>query len=139
MAYLVGFGLALAVGLFATWQGLDRDRAFYPTVTIVIASYYVLFAVMGDSIAALRSELVMVLVFLVASALGFRWNLWVVVGALCAHGVQDAIHSQLIANPGVPAWWPAFCLAYDVTAGCYLALLLGRSRLAAAATGSPPP
>jgi len=25
---------------------LDRDRAFYPVVTIVIATYYVLFAVM---------------------------------------------------------------------------------------------
>jgi hypothetical protein len=35
----VGTLLAFAVGLLATAIGLDRDRAFYPTVTIVIASY----------------------------------------------------------------------------------------------------
>ncbi len=46
MALLVGALLAFAVGLLATAIGLDRDRAFYPTVTIVIASYYALFAVM---------------------------------------------------------------------------------------------
>ena len=46
MALLIGALLALAVGISATSLGLDRDRAFYPTVTIVIASYYALFAVM---------------------------------------------------------------------------------------------
>ncbi len=49
MALVIGALLAFAVGLFATGLGLDRDRAFYPVVTIVIASYYALFAVMGDS------------------------------------------------------------------------------------------
>jgi hypothetical protein len=34
MALLVGAILALAVGLFATASGLDRDRAFYPTVFV---------------------------------------------------------------------------------------------------------
>jgi hypothetical protein len=37
VALLVGALLAVAVGLFATSIGLDRDRAFYPVVTIVIA------------------------------------------------------------------------------------------------------
>ena len=50
MALLVGAFLALTVGLLATAIGLDCDRAFYPTVTIVIASYYARFAVMGASI-----------------------------------------------------------------------------------------
>ncbi len=45
MAILVGALLALAIGGFATVVGLDRDRAFYPTVTIVIALLYSLFAV----------------------------------------------------------------------------------------------
>jgi hypothetical protein len=40
----------------ATAVGLDRDRAFYPTVTIVITSYYALFAVMGASAHALVLE-----------------------------------------------------------------------------------
>ena len=37
--YLVGATLALAVGGLSTAVGFDRDRAFYPTVLIVIASY----------------------------------------------------------------------------------------------------
>jgi hypothetical protein len=48
MALLIRAILALAVGGLATVSGLDRDRAFYPTVTIVVASYYALFAVLGD-------------------------------------------------------------------------------------------
>ncbi len=69
MPFLVGAFLALAVGgLLGTGVGLDRDRAFYPTV------------------------------------------------------------DRLIVNPGVPAWWPAFCLAYDGVAATYLAFLLLRPR-----------
>jgi len=46
------------------------------------------------------------------------------VGALASHGILDAFHGQLIANPGVPVWWPAFCLAFDGVAAGYLACLL---------------
>ena len=128
MPYLVGVGLALAVCFFATLVGFDRDRAFYPTVTIVVASYYGLFAVMGGSATALGIESAVMLLFLVASALAFKRNLWIVAAALFGHGVFDFVHARLIANPGVPAWWPGFCLAYDVTTAGYLAVLLSRSR-----------
>ena len=47
MGYLIGLLLSVAVAAFATVTGLDRERGFYPTVLIVIASYYVLFALMG--------------------------------------------------------------------------------------------
>ena len=49
MAYGVGIVLALLTVLLARLVGFDRDRAFYPTILVVIASYYVLFAVMGGS------------------------------------------------------------------------------------------
>ena len=134
MEYFVGAGLALTVSMLATVVGFDRDRAFYPTIMIVIASYYGLFAVMGHGSAALVLESVVMAGFLLISILGFKRNLWLVVGGLCAHGLFDLGHSRLIANPGVPAWWPAFCLTYDVTAGMYLAWRLNRSRIVAAAT-----
>ena len=57
MAYAIGIGLALVVSVFARSVGLDRDRALYPTVLVVIASYYVLFAVMGGSMRALARVL----------------------------------------------------------------------------------
>jgi hypothetical protein len=137
VAFLVGAILALCVGLLATLLGLDRDRAFYPTVTIVIASYYALFAVMGQSGQALLVECAGIVVFLVASIAGFRRSLWLVVAALAAHGAFDAVHDRLIANPGVPAWWPPFCLAYDVVAAAYLAWRL-RSGSRSSAPGLQP-
>ena len=101
-------------------------------MTIVVASYYALFAVMGESAAALGRESTVILLFVLAAGVGFKRSLWVVAVALCAHGVFD-FHAGLIENPGVPGWWPPFCGAYDVTAGAYLAVLLSRSKAA-----SPP-
>jgi hypothetical protein len=131
VALLVGAFLAVAVGLFATSVGLDRDRAFYPTVTIVIASYYALFAIMGASTHALILESLVGAVFCAAAVSGFRSSLWVVVVALAAHGVFDLVHGRLISNPGVPGWWPPFCLTYDISAAGYLAWLLRRGRIRA--------
>jgi len=127
MAYLIGVGLALAVSLLARLVGLDRDRAFYPTVMIVIASYYGLYAVMGGSMRALGLESAAMAGFLLVTILGFKRNLWFVVGALVAHGIFDFFHGRLISNPGVPVWWPQFCLTYDLAAAAFLAWLLRRA------------
>jgi hypothetical protein len=126
LAYIVGSLLAFAVGGLGTVVGLDRDRAFYPTVMVVIASYYALFAVMGGSTSALLVEAAVATVFVTVTLVGFKHSLWLVVGALAAHSIFDVFHGQLIANPGVPVWWPAFCLAYDGVAAAYLAVLLLR-------------
>ena len=126
LGYLVGALLALAVGRLGTVVGLDRDRAFYPTILVVIASYYVLFAVMGGSTRALVVEVVVATAFLVVAVVGFKHSLWLVAVAFAVHGILDLFHGQLIPNPGVPIWWPAFCLAYDGVAAGYLALLLWR-------------
>jgi hypothetical protein len=126
VTYLVGVILAVAAGGVATAVGLDRDRAFYPTVLIVIASYYALFAVLGESTHALVVEAVVATAFLGAAIVGFKYSLGLVVGALASHVILDMFHAQVIANPGVPAWWPAFCLAYDCAAAGYLAVLLRR-------------
>ena len=127
---VVGALLALAVGVMATVARLDRDRAFYPTVMIVIAYLYCLFAVMGGSTRALLVESLLGTVFAAAALAGFRSSLWIVAGALAGHGLLDFIHGAVIDNPGVPSFWPAFCGAYDIIAGAYLAWLLrsGRTR-----------
>lgn len=120
MEYLVGTVLAIAAGLVTSIAGLDRDRALYPAVLIVVASYYDLFAVMGDG-ASLGPELIISVAFLTVAITGFRTTLWLVVVALVGHGVLDLFHGRLIANAGVPVWWPIFCMSYDVIAGAYLA------------------
>lgn len=131
MEYLIGIVLALAISVSATYIGFDRDRAFYPTILVVIASYYALFAVMDGSINVLIIESVFIAAFFYAAVLGFKHNLWFIVGALLIHGVFDFFHHHISHNPGVPTWWPMFCLSYDGMAAGYLAWLLKKSRLAA--------
>lgn len=126
MAYVVGVVLALGVALFAARVGLDRDRVFYSTVTIVVASYYVLFAVMGGSVRAVVVELIVMAGFVTAAIAGFRKSEWILVAALAGHGVFDALRGDAIENAGVPAWWPAFCGTYDVVAAACLAGIIMR-------------
>jgi hypothetical protein len=128
MALLIGIVLALAVSLFAHWAGFERDRSFYPVVLLVVASYYELFAV--GSARALGLESLAMAVFVAASVVGFRTSLWLVVAALAGHGLFDLVHGGLIADPGVPAWWPMFCMGYDVMAALCLAWLLMRRAIA---------
>ena len=64
MEYLVAVILGVIVAGFAATTGFDRDRSFYPTVLIVVGSYYPLFAVMGASgYATLGIEIAVGLVF----------------------------------------------------------------------------
>jgi len=125
MAFLIGIALALAVFLFARLSGFDRGRAFYPSVTIVVAHYYVLFAVMGGG-QGLGPELLVMALFAAAAVAGFKTSQWLVAAALAGHGAFDLVHARLIDNPGVPAFWPMFCMSYDVMAGACLAWLLVR-------------
>ncbi len=100
---------------------------------IVIASYYALFAIMGGAAHALVLELLVCAVLLVLAISGFRLSLWIVVIALAAHGFFDLIHANIVSNQGVPSWWPEFCLTFDVTFAAYLAWLLKRGYIRAAA------
>lgn len=131
MALLIGIILALAVALFASVVGFDRERAFYSTVLAVIGGLYGLFAVMDGSLHTLLLEGIGITAFLLLSVLGFKISPWFIVAGLAAHGIFDFFHGHLIANSGVPAFWPMFCLSYDVTAAAYLAWLLRRAQTAA--------
>ena len=126
MEYLIGILVAAAVCVFGMLAGFDRDRVFYPTVLIVTATYYVLFAAMGGYTPALMLESMVAVAFVTLAVAGFRKSLWFVVGALAGHGVFDLFHHLLIQNPGVPPWWPGFCLSFDVLISILLALLLVR-------------
>jgi RsiW-degrading membrane proteinase PrsW (M82 family) len=124
MEYAIGVTAAIAVGLFATVIGFDKDRSFYPVVLIVIATLYLLFAAIAGSTESFIAETIPALMFVAIATLGFRNTPWLVVVGLALHGVFDFFHHAVIANPGVPVWWPGWCLAYDVVAAAYLAALL---------------
>ena len=126
LPFVIGIVLSAGVALFARYVGFDRDRAFYPTVMIVIASYYVLFAAMSGSVQTVVIESVVMTLFAAAAVAGFKSSTWIVVVALAGHGVFDAVHGYVIENAGVPAWWPAWCLSYDIGAAAILAWLIKR-------------
>lgn len=107
---------------------LDRDRAFYTTVLIVVAHYYVLFGVMGGSSQAVMAEIAFMTVFIAVAVVGFKTSLWIVAAGLAGHGVFDALHGYVVTNTGVPPWWPAFCGSFDVMAGGLVAWMLSRRR-----------
>jgi hypothetical protein len=133
MEYVIGVVLAAVVCVFAMLVGFDRDRVFYPMLLTVIATYYILFAVMGNSTPALTIESLLAGAFLTLAVAGFKKSLWLVAAALAGHGVLDFFHVVFIHNPGVPPWWPGFCLSFDILAGAFLAvLLIRRSGLASA-------
>ena len=128
MEYSIGLMLAVAVAGSAVIIGLDRERSFYATVAIVVATYYVLFAVQGASTRILVYEVIAACIFSAIAVLGFRTNLWFVAAAIAGHGGFDFVHGLFIENPGLPLWWPGFCGAFDVIFGGFLAMrLLSRS------------
>jgi hypothetical protein len=132
MEFLIGISLALGVSIGATAIGFDQERSFYPTVLIVIAFLYGLFAILGGSTHALLLELLPGALFVIVAVTGFKKRLWWVVAGLIGHGLFDSVHGHFIFNPGVPSWWPGFCGTYDVVAGAYLAFSLKRSKVGAA-------
>lgn len=124
MAFWVGVVLAFVVGVFARFVGLDRERAFYTTVLIVIACLYALFAAIDGRSEVLLHESFGIVGFSVLAVLGFKKSEWFLVVGLVGHGVYDYFHGGLIANEGVPEFWPGFCAGYDVLAGVFLAALI---------------
>jgi hypothetical protein len=92
----------------------------------VIATYYILFAVIGSSTSALALESLIASAFSALAVAGFKKNLWLIAAALAGHGVFDFFHHLFIQNPSVPVWWSGFCLSFDVIADGFLALLLMR-------------
>ena len=124
MEYLIGVVLGAVVCAFASAVGFDRDRAFYPTILVVVGTYYILFAVMGASSPVVTIESVAACFFAAIAAVGFKKNLWLIAAGLAGHGVFDFLRHAFIQNPGVPVWWPGFCGSIDIFLGAFLALLL---------------
>ncbi|MBZ5489422.1 MAG: hypothetical protein LAO76_00645 [Acidobacteriia bacterium] len=128
MEYLVGILLSLGTIVLAAVIGFARERSFYSTVLIVVATYYILFAIMGASGRTLVIEIAIAGGFILFALLGFKGNFWLVAVALMGHGIFDFLRPSVIANPGVPHWWPGFCTAFDVIFGGWLALQLLQRR-----------
>lgn len=122
IAFVVGAILAVVIGIFAKIMRFDRDRSFYATVLIVIASYYILFSFI--SFEAIFIEIAVASVFTIIAVIGvLRWPLLLGIGILL-HGFFDLTHNHYISNSGVPTWWPAFCAGVDIVLGVWVIYLI---------------
>lgn len=131
MDILVGVILGLMAVGSSRLVGFDRERSFFPVLLIVIATYYLVFAMMGKQPGALEKETVAAAVFAGIAMVAYKRSLWLVPLGLAAHAIFDVFHGQLIVNPGVPDFWPTFCLGFDLVAAAYLSALLWRRDLCA--------
>jgi uncharacterized membrane protein HdeD (DUF308 family) len=125
MPLVVGVLLAVATAALAKFTRFEEERSFYSTVLVIIASYYVLFAVLGGSSHALAWELVVAIVFSTVGIFGAFFFPTLVGIAIMAHGLFDLVHDLLIENSGVPSWWPAFCGIFDIVLGLWVIGLHG--------------
>jgi len=124
---VVGALLAIGIAVLAKLARFDQDRSFYSTVLIIIASYYVLFAVLSGSGHALVWELVIAVAFSTVAIVGALFLPTLVGTGIIAHGLFDLVHDVFIENSGVPTWWPSFCASIDVLLGLWV-IILTRSR-----------
>lgn len=124
---LIGVLSAVAIALLARSTRFDQDRSFYPTVLVVIAAYYILFAVMGGSRQALVWELVIAVAFSTVAIMGALYLPLFVGAGIVAHGLFDFVHFTMIQDAGVPDWWPGFCGSLDVVLGLWVISLVRTS------------
>src|SRR5262245_53533085 len=97
---LLSVVLAIAIAALSKFTRFDEDRSFFPTVLVIIASYYVLFAVLGGSRHALVGELVIAVAFSTVAILGALFFPTLVGIGILAHGLFDLAHDRVIENPG---------------------------------------
>jgi hypothetical protein len=125
VALAIGAGLGLGIFALARGLGMDADRSFYPTILVVIASYYVLFAVIGANGTALVFEIGVALAFALIALVGLRKGAMIATIGIALHGGYDLVHSQMLSSNGAPEWWPAFCGAIDLVLAAAI-LIIGR-------------
>lgn len=123
-------GLVAGAALVGAGRATDfeGDRSFYPTVLIVIALLYVLFAVQDGRPYAVLAETGAAALFVAMALAGHARSAVWLVGGFALHGLWDVMHDALLGtNEGGPPWWGEFCLGLDGLVAVYLGLRLRRS------------
>ena len=123
-------GVAVGVLTIVLARIIRGQRWLYSLGLLTLPSLYAFFALQAGEQAVGLKEMIyglpFVVVGLVLAFVSVRQSA-VVVGAFwILHGLYDLMHSQIITNAGVPAWYPVFCFSVDVVIGAYLLWLSRR-------------
>ena len=123
-------GAAVGVLTIVTARFIRGERWLYALGLLTLPSLYASFALRAGEPAVGVKEMIYGIPYVVAGLVfafvSVRYSA-VVVGALwLLHGLYDLVHSRLIANAGVPGWYPIFCFVVDVVVGSYVLWLARR-------------
>lgn len=117
-------GVAVGVLTIVVARLIRGQHWLYAIGLLTLPSLYASFALHAGEQAVAVKEMIYGIPFLVAGlvfALVSVRQSAVVVGLFWIfHGLYDLTHSQLIANAGVPGWYPVWCFSVDVVIGVYL-------------------
>lgn len=114
----IGLFLALILIVFSKKIRFGKEAGYYFSLLVTVASYYVAFAfAAGDAII---SESYICFLFILIALAGALNNIRIIGFGIFMHGVFDVFHHQLIANAGVPDWWPTFCATFDFVFGFWV-------------------
>lgn len=96
----------------------------WPFFLASLPVWYMLFGVLALDGAAIALEALAGLPYFITAFLTWRIRsrvMHVVLGiAWLSHGFYDYYHDVFFINPGVFAWYPAFCAVVDIAIGGYL-------------------
>ncbi len=123
-------GAAIGVLTIVVARFIRGERWLYALGLLSLPSLYACFALRAGEPVVGAMEMVYGAPYLVAGLVfafvSVRQSAVVVGIFWLLHGLYDLVHSQLITNIGVPAWYPVFCFVVDVVVGAYLIWLSRR-------------
>ena len=123
-------GAAVGIITIALARLIRGEHWVYSLGLLTLPGLYASFALRAGEVAVGVKEMIYGVPFVVAG-LVFAFvsvrRSAIMVGVLwLLHGLYDLVHSQLITNIGVPAWYPIFCFVVDAVIGAYLLWLSRR-------------
>lgn len=123
-------GAAVGVLVILSARFIHGERWLYSLGLLTLPGIYAFFALQAGEQAAGVEEMIYGVPYVVAGLVftfvGVRQSAVVVGMFWLLHGLYDLVHGRLIANAGVPDWYPIFCFVVDVVIGSYLLWLSRR-------------
>ncbi len=131
LSFAAGVVLAVIVASPARLVKVDRHRLFAPALLVIVAGFYVGFALASGSSPVIMRELFAACLFLILAIAGGAFYIPIAIFGLLLHGVFDAFHHSFVMNPALPAWWPAFCVGFNIAIALWVWRLwkLGKARI----------
>ena len=123
-------GLLIALIAIAMAKDIDLPPRGFALALAALPLFYMLFALMVGDGHAMALEFAYGLPFFILGTLcfirGFKGSGLLVVGLWALHAAYDIYHPILVENAGVPGWYPALCLGFDMMMVIYLLHLVSR-------------